>query len=143
MSKTTSKNQPRLGKVLMGAGLALFLSVCATAKAATPGAPSATPAVARAAADIPEFTNWPKGQSPLEVGKKADICIIDMNKPHLTPMYSEYSHLAYTVIGSDVETVLINGKVVMRNRCLTTIDEKEAMMKVRDIAVRIKDSIKS
>ena len=79
----------------------------------------------------------------LEVGKKADICIIDMNKPHLTPMYNEYSHLAYAVIGSDVDTVLINGRVVMRNRRLTTIDEREAMAKVRDIAVRIKDSIKS
>ncbi|MDQ5986889.1 MAG: 5-methylthioadenosine/S-adenosylhomocysteine deaminase [Syntrophus sp. SKADARSKE-3] len=78
----------------------------------------------------------------LEVGKKADICIIDMNKPHLTPMYSEYSHLAYAVIGSDVETVLINGKVVMRNRRLTTINEREAITKIRDIAVRIKDSIK-
>ena len=35
----------------------------------------------------------------LEAGKKADICIIDMDKPHLTPMYDEYSHLVYTVGG--------------------------------------------
>ncbi|MHB9099252.1 MAG: amidohydrolase family protein, partial [Syntrophales bacterium] len=43
----------------------------------------------------------------LEAGKKADICIIDMNKPHLTPLYDEYSHLVYTVGGADVDTVLI------------------------------------
>ena len=78
----------------------------------------------------------------LEAGKKADVCIIDMNKPHLTPLYNEYSHLVYAVAGSDVETVLINGRVVMRNRRLTTIDEAEAMQRVRDIAVRIRKSLK-
>ena len=70
----------------------------------------------------------------LEVGKKADICIIDMNKPHLTPLYDEYSHLVYTVGGADVDTVLINGKVVMKDRRLLTIDEEEAMRRVRGIA---------
>ncbi len=78
----------------------------------------------------------------LEAGKKADICIIDINKPHLTPMYDEYSHLAYAVNGSDVETVLINGRVVMRNRRLTTIDENEVMQRVRDIAATVSRSIK-
>lgn len=77
----------------------------------------------------------------LEVGKKADILIIDTDKPHLTPMYDPYSHLAYAVNGSDVETVLINGKIVMRNRKLTTIDEHEVMVQVRRIAARIKQSL--
>ena len=67
----------------------------------------------------------------LEAGKKADICIIDMDKPHLTPLYDEYSHLVYTVGGADVETVLINGKLVMKNRRLLTIDEEETMRRVR------------
>jgi 5-methylthioadenosine/S-adenosylhomocysteine deaminase len=77
----------------------------------------------------------------LEVGKKADLCILDMNKPHLTPMYDEYSHLAYAVSGSDVDTVLINGQVVMHHRKLLTIDENEAMQRVRDIAVRVWESL--
>jgi 5-methylthioadenosine/S-adenosylhomocysteine deaminase len=77
----------------------------------------------------------------IEVGKKADICILDMNKPHLTPMYDEYSHLAYAVSGADVETVLINGKVVMKNRRLTTIDENEVMAQVRRIARKIGASL--
>jgi 5-methylthioadenosine/S-adenosylhomocysteine deaminase len=76
----------------------------------------------------------------LEAGKKADICIIDMDKPHLTPMYDEYSHLVYTVGGADVETVLINGKFVMKNRRLLTIDEEEVMQRVRSIALRVKKS---
>ena len=77
----------------------------------------------------------------LEVGKKADLCIIDMNKPHLTPLYSEYSHLVYAVNGADVDTVLINGKVVMRDRKLLTIDEEEAMRRVREIALRVRQSL--
>jgi 5-methylthioadenosine/S-adenosylhomocysteine deaminase len=77
----------------------------------------------------------------LETGKKADLCIIDMNKPHLTPLYDEYSHLAYTVGGADVETVIINGRIVMRNRRLITIDEEEAMHRVRIIARRVKESL--
>jgi 5-methylthioadenosine/S-adenosylhomocysteine deaminase len=79
----------------------------------------------------------------LEVGKKADLCIIDMDKPHLTPLYSEYSHLVYAVNGADVDTVLINGQVVMRDRKLLTIDENETMRRVREIALRIRRSLSS
>ncbi len=78
----------------------------------------------------------------LAVGKKADLCIIDMNKPHLTPLYDEYSHLVYTVGGADVDKVLINGKVVMKDRRLLTIDEEEAMRRVRGIALRVKKSLR-
>jgi len=77
----------------------------------------------------------------LEAGKKADVCIIDMDKPHLTPLYDEYSHLVYTVGGADVDTVLINGKPVMKDRRLLTIDEKEVMQRVRMIARRVKKSL--
>jgi 5-methylthioadenosine/S-adenosylhomocysteine deaminase len=78
----------------------------------------------------------------LAAGKKADICIIDMNKPHLTPLYDEYSHLVYTVGGADVDTVLINGKMVMKDRRLLTIDEEEAMRRVRRIALRVRESLR-
>jgi len=79
----------------------------------------------------------------LETGKKADIIIIDCNKPHLTPMYNEYSHLVYAVNGSDVDTVIINGKLVMENRALLTIDERLCMDRVRTIAERIKKNMGS
>jgi 5-methylthioadenosine/S-adenosylhomocysteine deaminase len=78
----------------------------------------------------------------LEIGKKADIIIIGLSKPHLTPLYSEYSHLVYAASGADVDTVIINGKVVMENRRLLTIDEEEVMHKVREIAVKVKQSLR-
>ena len=78
----------------------------------------------------------------LEAGKKADIIIIGLDKPHLTPLYSEYSHLVYAMSGADVDTVLINGKIVMENRRLLTINEEEVMQKVREIAVKIKQSLR-
>jgi len=77
----------------------------------------------------------------LKAGMKADIIILDLNKPHLTPLYHEYSHLAYAVNGSDVDTAIINGTVVMEHRKLTMIDENEAMAQVRNIAERIKKSL--
>jgi 5-methylthioadenosine/S-adenosylhomocysteine deaminase len=77
------------------------------------------------------------------VGKKADLCIIDMDKPHLTPLYSEYSHLVYAVNSADVHTVIINAQMVMRDRKLLTIDENDTMRRVREIALRIRRSLSS
>jgi 5-methylthioadenosine/S-adenosylhomocysteine deaminase len=77
----------------------------------------------------------------LEPGKKADILIIGLDEPHLTPLYNEYSQLVYAVNGADVDTVLINGRVVMRDRGLLTIDEDEAMRRVNEIASRVKKSL--
>jgi 5-methylthioadenosine/S-adenosylhomocysteine deaminase len=74
-------------------------------------------------------------------GMKADLVLVNLDKPHLTPMYSEYSHLVYAVSGSDADTVFINGKMVMEDRKLLTIDVREAMERVRLIAERIKRSM--
>ncbi|NMM53332.1 amidohydrolase [Paenibacillus aquistagni] len=63
----------------------------------------------------------------LEVGKKADIILIDMNKPHLIPHHNLESLLAYAVNGGDVDTTIVNGKVLMQNRQLLTIDEEEVL----------------
>ncbi|MEZ4526933.1 MAG: amidohydrolase [Desulfobacterales bacterium] len=75
----------------------------------------------------------------LEPGKHADIIVIDMNKPHLIPMYHPESHLVYSARGSDVVTSVIDGKVVMENRHLLTIDAEKVMADVRKIAETIRD----
>lgn len=74
----------------------------------------------------------------LEPGKKADIIIIDLNQPHLTPLYEPCSHLVYAARGADVRDVVIGGRVVMRQRHLEGIDEEEIMAKVREIAAKIR-----
>jgi len=54
------------------------------------------------------------------------------------PMYEPHSHIVYVVDGGDVSTVVIDGKVVMREGELITVDEKEAMEEVRKIAGELK-----
>lgn len=66
----------------------------------------------------------------LTPGKKADIIVIDTRKPHLVPLYRPESHLVYAVSGSDVSHSVINGKVVMENRNLMTLDVEAIMEKV-------------
>jgi 5-methylthioadenosine/S-adenosylhomocysteine deaminase len=74
----------------------------------------------------------------LERGKEADLIIIDLNQPHLTPMYEPCSHLVYAARGADVRDVVIDGRVIMRRRQLLFIDEREIMAKVREIAEHIR-----
>ncbi|MEA2102198.1 MAG: amidohydrolase [Thermodesulfobacteriota bacterium] len=74
----------------------------------------------------------------IEKGKKADIIMIDLDKPHLTPMYNPYSHLVYAVNGSDVDTVIINGKVVMQGRELLTLDCDRIMDQARQKSEEIR-----
>jgi len=74
----------------------------------------------------------------LETGKKADLIVLDLNQPHLTPIYSPISHLVYAVRGSDVMHSVINGRIVMRNRHLTTLNETKILAKMAEIGEEIK-----
>ena len=74
----------------------------------------------------------------LEADKKADIIVIDIRRPHLIPLYNIYSHLVYAVTGSDVVTAIVNGRVLMEERILATIDVDEVMAAVNRIAQSIK-----
>ncbi|HWQ70686.1 MAG TPA: amidohydrolase [Desulfitobacteriaceae bacterium] len=73
----------------------------------------------------------------LEVGKKADIILVDIEKPHLYPHNDICALLAYSAQGSDVDTSIINGNIVMENRKLTLIDEKEVLNHAENCARRI------
>jgi len=59
----------------------------------------------------------------LEVGKRADLLLIERDSLNQTPMYNLYSDLVYATKANDVQTVIINGKIVMRDRKLLTLDE--------------------
>jgi len=77
----------------------------------------------------------------LEAGKKADFIIISLDEPNAVPMYDLYAQLAYALKGSDVETVVIGGRVVMRDRKLLTVKEEEVMAKAREYKKTIAASL--
>jgi 5-methylthioadenosine/S-adenosylhomocysteine deaminase len=68
----------------------------------------------------------------LEKGKKADLILIETNAAHLQPLYNVYSQLVYDVKGCDVRTSIINGKVVMLEGKVLTMDEKQILQKAKE-----------
>jgi 5-methylthioadenosine/S-adenosylhomocysteine deaminase len=73
----------------------------------------------------------------LETGKKADVIVLDLNRPHLQPVYNLASHLVYSATGADVRDVIIDGKVVMESRRLLTLDEGKILEKMNAIKENI------
>lgn len=74
----------------------------------------------------------------LEEGKKADVILIDMEQPHLYPKTDNLlANLAYSASGFDVQTSIINGKVIMKNREILTFDIKEVLRESQRIVQRI------
>jgi 5-methylthioadenosine/S-adenosylhomocysteine deaminase len=67
----------------------------------------------------------------LEVGKKADLILVDFEKPHLTPTHDFYANLVYSAHGSDVDTVIVDGEILMENRRVKTLSESEVMKKAQ------------
>ena len=77
----------------------------------------------------------------LEPGKRADLIVVGMNSPHQTPVYNVYSQLVYATKASDVESAMINGKLVMRNRRIRTINEPAVLAKANSYRDRIRKSL--
>jgi len=77
----------------------------------------------------------------LEPGKRADLIVVGMDSIHQIPLYNVYSQLVYATKASDVETVVINGKVVMQNRRVLTIDERSVRAKAVEYRDRIRKSV--
>jgi cytosine/adenosine deaminase-related metal-dependent hydrolase len=83
----------------------------------------------------------------LEVGKKADLVLVRMDKPHLTPILNPISHLVYSAEGSDVDTVIADGEILMEQRQVKTLDEskiiQEANRRAGKLLERAGVSVKS
>jgi 5-methylthioadenosine/S-adenosylhomocysteine deaminase len=106
-----------------------------------PLALNAPAAVSMATIDGARALHMDKEIGSLEKGKKADVILISLDKPNAVPMYDIYAQLAYALKASDVETVIIGGRVVMRNHKLLTVDEKQAIGKARDYKKTIATSL--
>ena len=78
----------------------------------------------------------------LEIGKRADIAIFDTRRPEWRPLYNEVQNLVYAATGDSVETVIIDGKIVMEKRKVLTVDEEEVLTRldaeITDLKTRIK-----
>ena len=79
----------------------------------------------------------------LKVGKKADLIILDMKKPHLTPCYDVRSHLVYSAKGSDVRTTIVNGEVLMDNYKVLVLDEQKVIEEAQKAAQELVERSKA
>ncbi|HKG47750.1 MAG TPA: amidohydrolase [Pyrinomonadaceae bacterium] len=77
----------------------------------------------------------------LETGKRGDLLVIDRDTLNQIPLYNVYSDLVYATKAADVETVIINGRVVMRNRRLLTLNETAVKADARTFRDRIIKSL--
>jgi len=97
--------------------------------------------LAMATVEAAKAVLWEKGIGSIEPGKSADIIIIDLDQPHLMPVYRLYPLLVSFVKGADVETSIINGRVVMENHEIKTVNEAEILENARERAPEILSNI--
>ncbi|MDG7004554.1 MAG: amidohydrolase family protein, partial [Nitrososphaerota archaeon] len=81
-----------------------------------------------------------KDVGSIEVGKRADLVLVDLRKPHLTPHPNVVSSIVYSAMGSDVDTVMVEGKVIVKGGSSLTLDEaavvREASERAAGLAER-------
>jgi cytosine/adenosine deaminase-related metal-dependent hydrolase len=73
----------------------------------------------------------------LEVGKRADLILVNLNKAHLTPRFMIPQRIVYEAYGHDVETSIINGNIVMENRILKSINEERVLDQAQKVAEEV------
>ncbi len=76
---------------------------------------------------------WDNEIGSLEVGKKADLILVDMDKPHFYPIHNIVSALAYSAQASDVGTVIVNGRIIMEDYYIKTVDEERIIFETEKV----------
>ena len=77
--------------------------------------------------DAAKVVGWDDELGSLEEGKKADIIMVDLRAPHTTPNYLPVHRLIHQAVGHDVDTVIIDGQLIMQNRVILTVNEDEIL----------------
>ena len=77
----------------------------------------------------------------LEPGKLADVIIVRMDQPRQTPMYDPVSHLVYTTRGDDVETTIVNGRVLMRAGRVLSLNQEQVLSAARAAAAQVRAAV--
>jgi 5-methylthioadenosine/S-adenosylhomocysteine deaminase len=117
---------------------AAFLHKVATRN---PQAVPATTALAMATIDGARALGLDAKIGSLEVGKRADLIVVAMDGARQTPMYNPVSHLVYVAKGTDVRTTVVNGRVLMRDRQMRTLDERVVLADARALARRVREAV--
>jgi len=78
----------------------------------------------------------------LEPGKRADLIVVSMSSARQTPMYNVVSHLVYVTRGDDVRTTIVNGRVLMRDRKVLSLDEPRVLADARAYADKVRAAVK-
>jgi 5-methylthioadenosine/S-adenosylhomocysteine deaminase len=77
----------------------------------------------------------------LEPGKRADLIVVGTGAARQTPMYDPLSHLVYVMHGDDVETTIVNGKVLMKEKKVLTLDEPAVLAEARKLAEQVRKAV--
>ena len=75
----------------------------------------------------------------IEVGKKADIIVVDLQCPHLVPLYNPISTIVYSASGADVKDVIVNGQILLKDRTFRTLDPDEIIERVTALTREIEN----
>lgn len=78
-----------------------------------------------------------KQTGKLEAGMKADIILLSLSEAHMTPRYDILANIVYAAQASDVQTVIVDGNIIMEDRVVKTLDEQEVLEHCRAIAERL------
>jgi 5-methylthioadenosine/S-adenosylhomocysteine deaminase len=78
----------------------------------------------------------------LEAGKRADLIAVRLDRPNAVPMYNPVSQMVYALKAADVRDVMVNGKTVVRDARILTLDEKQILLKAEEYRVKVSASLK-
>ena len=76
----------------------------------------------------------------LHPGKRADLIFVDLNRPQLTPLHNPVANLAYSLYGSEVERVFVNGRELVSDGSLLTLDEEQILSLAAERALGLTSS---
>ena len=120
------------------------MDLAAKLQKVTSGDPTALPAdQAFAMATIigAQALGMSKDIGSVEAGKRADIISIRLDAPNASPLYNVYSQIVYSLKASDVGDVMVNGKIIVRNRRMLTIDDRPVMVRAEEYRAKVSKSL--
>jgi 5-methylthioadenosine/S-adenosylhomocysteine deaminase len=78
----------------------------------------------------------------IETGKRADMITVRLDRPNAVPLYDPISQMVYTLKADDVRDVMVNGKPVVRDAKILTLDERAVLAKAAEYGARVKASLR-